>query len=43
VKLSVGLRNVLNPEGTGEPEDVYFTDVLDRLSSRLFVFSFYFE
>ncbi|PRY96191.1 putative protein-translocating porin PorT [Marinilabilia salmonicolor] len=43
VKLSVGLRNVLNPDGTGEPEDVYFTDVLDRLSSRLFVFSFYFE
>lgn len=43
LKLSIGLRNVLNPEGTGEPEDVYFTDVLDRLSSRLFVFSFYFE
>ncbi len=42
-KLSVGLRNVLNPEGTGEPEDVLYTDVLDRLTSRLFVFSFYFE
>ncbi|WP_291856175.1 outer membrane beta-barrel protein [Marinilabilia sp.] len=43
IKISVGLRNVLNPGGTGEPEDVFYTDVLDRLSSRLFVFSFYFE
>lgn len=43
IKISVGLRNVLNPGGTGEPEDVFYTNVLDRLSSRLFVFSFYFE
>lgn len=42
-KLSVGLRNVLDPSGTGEPEDVMFTDVLDRLTSRLFVFTVYFE
>lgn len=42
-KLSVGLRNVLDPDGTGEPEDVMYTDVLDRLTSRLFVFTFYFE
>ncbi len=42
-KLSIGLRNVLDPDGTGEPEDVMYTNVLDRLSSRLFVFTFYFE
>ncbi len=42
-KLSVGMFNVLDPSGTGEPEDVMYTDVLDRLTSRLFVFSFYFE
>lgn len=42
-KISVGLRNVLNPAGTGEPEDEMYTDVLDRITSRLFVFTFYFE
>jgi len=42
-KLSVGLMNVLDPSGTGEPEDVLYTDILDRLTSRLFVFTFYFE
>ncbi len=42
-KMSIGLRNMLNPAGTGEPEDVLYTGVLDRLSSRLFVFTFYFE
>ncbi len=42
-KLSVGLRNMLDPAGLGEPEDVQFTGVLDRLTSRLFVFTFYFE
>lgn len=42
-KLSVGMLNVLDPAGTGEPEDVMYTDILDRLSSRLFVFTFYFE
>lgn len=42
-KLSVGLANVLNPAGTGELEDIYYTKVLDRLSSRIFVLTFYFE
>lgn len=42
-KLSVGITNVLNPAGTGEPEDIYYTKVLDRLSSRIFVLTFYFE
>lgn len=42
-KLSVGMLNVLDSSGTGEPEDVFYTDVLDRLTSRIFVFTFYFE
>ncbi|WP_016775588.1 outer membrane beta-barrel protein, partial [Anaerophaga thermohalophila] len=42
-KLSVGMLNILDPSGTGEPEDVMYTDILDRLTSRLFVFTFYFE
>lgn len=42
-KFSVGITNVLNPKGTGEPEDVFYTQVLDRLSSRIFVLTFYFE
>ncbi|MCA1744474.1 MAG: PorT family protein [Bacteroidales bacterium] len=43
LKLSVGMMNVLNPKGTGEPEDVLYSDVLDRLTSRIFVLTFYFE
>ena len=34
---------MLNPKGTGEPEDVYYSDVLDRLTSRMFLLTFYFE
>jgi len=43
LKLSVGMMNVLNPKGTGEPEDVLYSDVLDKLTSRIFVLTFYFE
>ncbi len=43
LKLSVGLMNVLDPKGTGEPEDVLYSDVLDRLTSRIFVLTFFFE
>jgi hypothetical protein len=43
LKLSIGMMNVLNPKGTGEPEDVLYSDVLDRLTSRIFVLTFYFE
>jgi hypothetical protein len=42
-KISVGMRNILDPAGTGEPEDELYSDVLDRITSRLFVFTFYFE
>jgi hypothetical protein len=43
LKLSVGMLNVLDPQGTGEPDDVLYTHVLDRLTSRIFVLTFYFE
>lgn len=43
LKLSIGLTNILNPAGTGEPEDIYYTKVIDKLSSRIFVLTFYFE
>jgi hypothetical protein len=42
-KFSVGLRNILDPDGTGEPEDVLYTEVLDKITSRIFVLTFYFE
>lgn len=43
LKASVGLLNVLNRAGTGEPEDVLYTHVLDKITSRIFVLTFYFE
>ncbi len=43
LKFSVGLTNILNSAGTGEPEDILYTKVLDKLSSRIFVLTFYFE
>jgi len=42
-KASIGLGNVLNPKGTGEPEDLIYTEALDRLRSRIFCLTFYFE
>jgi hypothetical protein len=42
-KVSVGMFNILNPKGTGEYEDIYYTKVLDKLFSRIFVINFYFE
>lgn len=42
-KISIGLLNILNPAGTGESEDIYYTKVLDKLFSRIFILTFYFE
>ena len=42
-KISIGMMNVLNPKGTDEYEDIYYTAVLDKLLSRIFVLTFYFE
>lgn len=42
-KASIGLANILNPEGTGEPGDEPYTDALNKLKSRIFCLTFYFE
>ncbi len=42
-KASIGLANILNPDGTGEPNDVDYTMALDKLKSRIFCLTFYFE
>jgi hypothetical protein len=43
LKLSIGLRDMLNHDGTGEVFDMPYTQAIDRLTSRIFVLSFYFE
>lgn len=42
-KASIGLANVLNPDGTGELGDDIYTNALDKLQSRIFCLTFYFE
>ena len=42
-KMSVGLTDILNPEGTGEPGEMEYTEALDQLKSRIFSLTFYFE
>jgi len=43
-KISIGMFNVLDTKGTGEPyEDLYFTKPLNKLFSRIFTLTFYFE
>lgn len=43
VKASYGLTNVLNEKGTGDEGEMIYTHAIDRLSSNLFHFTFYFE
>ena len=43
LKTSIGLVNMLNPDGTGDILDQHYTDALDGLKSRLFCLTFYFE
>jgi len=43
LKTSIGLLDMLDPKGTGEPGDEIYTDALDGLKSRLFCLTFYFE
>ncbi|WP_439182411.1 outer membrane beta-barrel protein [Carboxylicivirga taeanensis] len=42
-KASIGLANILNPDGTGEPGDMAYTQALNELNSRIFCLTFYFE
>jgi len=43
LKISLGMRNMLDKEGTGNAEDIPYTQAIDKLTSRIFVLSFYFE
>ena len=43
IKTSVGLMNILDPKGVGATEDMYYTGVLDKLFSRIFILTVYFE
>ncbi|WP_142534022.1 type IX secretion/gliding motility protein PorT/SprT [Saccharicrinis carchari] len=42
-KISIGMRDVLNHDGTGELLDMPYTQAIDKLTSRIFVLNFYFE
>ncbi len=43
LKVSLGLRDVLNHDGVGEIEYAPYTQAIDKLTSRIFVLSFSFE
>ncbi len=43
LKISLGMRDVLNHDGTGELLDLPYTQAIDKLTSRIFVLSFFFE
>ncbi len=42
-KISIGTMDILDHNGTGEIEDLKYTQAIDKLTSRIFVLSFYFE
>ncbi|MBK3517143.1 PorT family protein [Carboxylicivirga sp. N1Y132] len=42
-RMSIGLADMLNHDGTGEPGDEVYTEALDKLKSRIFSLTFYFE
>ncbi len=42
-KISIGTLDVLDHNGTGDIEDIKYTQAIDKLTSRIFVLSFYFE
>ncbi len=43
LKISLGVRDMLDHNGTGELLDMHYTQAIDKLTSRIFVLSFYFE
>ncbi len=42
-KISIGTRDILNHEGTGELLDVPYTQAIDKMTSRIFVLNFIFS
>lgn len=43
LKISIGMRDMLDHNGTGELLDLPYTQAIDKLTSRIFVLTFYFE
>ncbi len=43
LKISIGTMDVLDHKGTGDILDAKYTEAIDKLTSRIFVLSFYFE
>ena len=43
LKISIGVRDMLNHNGSDEVLDLPYTQAIDKLTSRIFVLSFYFE
>ncbi|MCW3804112.1 outer membrane beta-barrel protein [Plebeiibacterium marinum] len=43
LKISIGMADVLNHDGTGDAVDYRYTQSIDKLTSRIFVLSFFFE
>ncbi|MBN2167196.1 MAG: PorT family protein [Marinilabiliaceae bacterium] len=43
IKASFGLMNVINEKGTGDEHDIIFTQAINKLTSNIFHFTFYFE
>ncbi|WP_282035574.1 porin family protein [Saccharicrinis aurantiacus] len=42
-KISIGMFDVLNHEGTGDMVDLPYTQAIDKLTSNIFQLTFYFE
>ncbi len=42
-KISIGFRDIINHEGTGDLLTLPYTQAIDKMTSRIFVLNFYFE
>ncbi len=42
-RMSIGLRNIIDKEGSIDPEAIYYTQAIDRITSRIFLLTFYFQ
>lgn len=42
-RMSIGMGNIINKKGTADVENFYYTQAIDRLTSRIFLMTFYFQ
>lgn len=42
-RISIGMRNIIDKNGSVDPEYIYYTQAIDRLTSRIFLVTFYFQ